>query len=127
MRERIKKGAAGRNNIGRKEVLIKINKSGLTARGEQRYALAARFADESYKKVSSNGYAAVEIDRELRRIYFVPAEPDEGFKFVGTKTEHNKSLTFSIRSRDDWEETEGNYYLLKDPKEGTYYIDYSNK
>ena len=126
MRERIRKGATGSNNIGRKEVRIKINRAGLTATGEQRYALAARFADESYKKVSSNGYAAVEIDRELHRIYFVPAEPDEGFKFTGTKTEHNKSITFSIRNCDEWEETEGCYYLLKDPKEGTYYIDYSN-
>lgn len=127
MRERIVKGTTGSNNIGRKEVRIKINKSGLSASGEQRYALAARFADESHKKVSNNGYSAVEIDRELHRIYFVPASPDEGFKFTGTKSEKNKSITFTIQNRKDWEDAEGCYFLLKDPKENLYYIDYSSK
>ena len=127
MRERINKKKTGGNNAGRREVRIKINKSGLLATGKQRYALAVRFADGSYKKVTNNGYIAVEIDRDLHRIYFVQAEPDEGFKLTGTKNENNKSITFSIYSRNEWEETEGCYFLLKDHEEGLYYIDYSNK
>lgn len=126
MRERISKKASGRNNTGRKEVKIKINKSGLKANGEQRYSLAARFADGSYKKVSDTGYAVVEIDRELHRIYFASADSDEGFKFTSTKSEKNMSITFTIQNREDWEETEGCYFLLKDHEEGLYYIDYSN-
>ena len=127
MRERISKGATGGNNTGRKEVRLKINKSGLNAKGEQRFTMAARFADESYKKVSSNGYAAVEIDRELNRIYFVQADPDEGFKFTGAKSDKNKSITFTIQNIDEWKEVEGCYFLLKDVAEGFYYIDYSKK
>lgn len=71
MRERISKRQTGRNNPARKEVKIKINKSGLNADGEQRFSLAARFADDSYKKISDTGYMVVEIDRELKRIYFL--------------------------------------------------------
>lgn len=127
MRERIRKRQNGRNNPARKEVKIKINKSGLNANGEQRFSLAARFADDSYKKISDTGYMVVEIDRELKRIYFLPANSDDGFKLTSTKSENNKSITFTIQNHEDWEETQGCYFLLKDHKEGLYYIDYSEK
>lgn len=123
MREKIRKGSAGGNNLGRKEVRIKINRSGKNAKGEQRYSVAVRFADESYKKITDKSYIAPDIDRELNRIYFLPAEPDEGFKLTGTG--RTKSITFTRHDHNQWEETQGCYFLLKDPKEGTYYIDYS--
>ena len=123
MRERITKKGTGGHNSGRKEVRIKINRSGKSASGMQRYSIAARFADESYKKITDKSYIVPEIDRELNRIYFLPGEPDEGFKLTGTgKT---KSITFTRHDHNQWEETQGCYFLLKDPKEGTYYIDYS--
>ena len=125
-RERFTKQASGRNNTGRKEVKIKINRAGLNANGEQRYSLAVRFADDSHKKVSDTGYAVVEIDRDLRRVYFVPADSNDGFKLTSTKTEKkNKSITFTIHNCKEWEDVEGCYFLLKDPEEGLYYIDYS--
>ena len=127
MRERISKKQTGRNNPARKEVKIKINKSGLNADGGQRFSLAARFADDSYKKITGTGYMVVEIDMELKRIYFIPASSDDGFKLTHTKTENNKSITFTIQNHEDWEETQGCYFLLKDHEEGLYYIDYSQK
>ena len=127
MRERISKKRTGRNNPARKEVKIKINKSGLNADGGQRFSLAARFADDSYKKITGTGYMVVEVARELKRIYFIPASSDDGFKLTHTKTENNKSITFTIQNHEDWEETQGCYFLLKDHEEGLYYIDYSQK
>ena len=127
MRERINKKTDGRNNPERKEVRVSINKSGLNAAGEQRYVLAIRFADESYKKVSDNGYIVIEIDKDLNRLYFLPAGPDEGFKLTGTKAQKARSISFTIYNCDDWTKMEGCYFLLKDPKEGIYYIDYSEE
>lgn len=127
MRERITKIKTGMNNTGRKEVRVKINKSGLNAGGEQRWVLAVRFANDSFKKITDNGYAAVEIDRDLKRMYFVKAEPDEGFKFTGSGSERGKSITFTIRDVEEWRIMEGCYFLLKDMEEGLYYIDYSGK
>lgn len=125
MRERITKGSTGRNNSGRKEVRIRINRSGKDDSGVQRYSIAARFADESYKKITDKDYVVLEVDWELNRIYFLPGEPDEGFKLTGTgKT---KSITFTRNDIERWDEIQGCYFLLKDPKEKSYYIDYSSK
>ena len=125
-RERFTRRASGRNNTGRKEVKIKIIKAGLNASGEQRYSLAVRFADDSHKKISDTGYVVVERDRDLRRVYFVLADSNEGFKLTSTKTEKkNKSIKLAIQNRKEWEDAEGYYFLLKDPEEGLYYIDYS--
>ena len=126
MRERISKIRTGGNNTGRKEVRVKVNRSGLSAYGEQRYSLAIRFAEESYKKITGEKYIVPEIDRDLKRIYFFPAAPDDGFKLTGTKSEHNKSITFTIKDMEQWKETEGCYFLLKDTKENAYYIDYTS-
>ena len=127
MRERISKKTTGGNNIGRKEVRVKINKSGLSANGNQRYSLAIRFADGSHKKITSKGYVAVEIDKDIRRIYLVSADPDDGFKLTGKDSEQVKSITFTIYDPEDWRSIEGCYYLLKDPVDGSYYIDYSEE
>ena len=127
MRERIIKCAPGQNNSDRKDVRIRINSSGRNVRGEKRYALAVRFAGGSEKKCSSNGYVGVEIDREIHRIYFVPASPEEGFKLTAPKTTKSMSISFKIDDPDKWKDTEGCYFLLKDVEEGIYYIDYSHR
>lgn len=81
--------------------------------------------DEMGKKITDKDYVVLEVDWELNRIYFLPGEPDEGFKLTGTgKT---KSITFTRNDIERWDEIQGCYFLLKDPKEKSYYIDYSSK
>lgn len=128
MRRRIIKNNVGKSTIGRKEVAIRINKSGLSAIGKQRYAVAARFTEESAKKASQNGYVAVEIDDETMRLYFVTASKEEGYKLTAsTRKGANTSITFTVDNIEEWRRYVGDYDLHKDVSDGTYYIDLPNK
>lgn len=124
MRRRIDKHNIGRSTQGRKEVALRINKSGLSAKGEQRYSIAARFAGGSHVKASSNGYVAVEIDDEAHRLYFVTASSSEGYKLTSSsKNGTCMSITFTVEDIDEWKPYVGDYDLKKDVTDGTYYID----
>lgn len=128
MRRRIIKNNVGKSTIGRKEVAIRINKSGLSAIGKQRYAVAVRFTEESAKKASQNGYVAVEIDDETMRLYFVTASKEEGYKLTAsTRKGANTSITFTVDNIEGWRRYVGDYDLHKDVSDGTYYIDLPNK
>lgn len=125
MRKRIVKGTGGgRGSVNRKEVALRTNKAGLNADGSQRWSIAVRFTADSFKKASDTGFVAVEIDDELKRLYFVPASSKEGYKLTGSSKGNTfKNITFSVKNVEEWEEYEGDYDLLKDVKENLYYID----
>lgn len=124
MRRRIVKNYVGRSTIGRREVSIRVNKSGLSAGGVQRYAVAVRFTAESSRKASNNGYVAVEIDDEMRRLYFVTASKEEGYKLTASsRNGENTSIAFTVDNIEKWREYIGDYDLKKDTSDGSYYID----
>lgn len=110
-----------RGNV-EKEIRIRINKSGLTANGQQRWSIAVRFNPESQKKASETGFIRFGIDRNNMRIYFIPASHENGFKFSG-KNDCCKTVTFTIYDVDSWCGVVGNYNLKKDVDKGLYYID----
>ena len=117
MRERIVKQSVKRGRTDIKEVALRINKSGLNAEGHQ------RFVDNSYKKVSNTGYVAVEIDRDMSRLYFVPSSNEVGYKLSCPRGGSFKSITFTVADIDEWRGYVGDYNLLKDVDENVYYID----
>lgn len=124
MRHRITKMNTGRSAINRKEVAIRINKSGLSADGEQRFVVAIRFTDNAQKKASSSGYIVVETDDELNRLYFITAKQSEGYKLTASgKNSKFKSITFAVNHIDDWRTLAGDYDMKKDTNDNTYYID----
>lgn len=123
MRKRISKGTTGRNNTGRKEVRLGVNRAGRTADGSQRYSLVIRFTEDAWKKATDTEYVAVDNDEDLKRLYFVSGNSDEGFKLTGPGKV--KSISFAIQDKTEWEKAKGCYFLLKDSESGDYYIDYS--
>ena len=124
MRTRISKNYVGRGTAGRKEVSLRINKSGLSADGKQRFVVAVRFTADAAKKASGSGYVAVEIDDETNRLYFVTASPSDGYKLiVSSKNGSAKSITFAVGCIDEWEALVGEYDLKKDVSDNSYYID----
>ena len=124
MRHRIAKANVGRSTINRKDVALRINKSGLSADGNQRYVVAIRFTDNAYKKASKSEYVVLEIDDEFNRLYFITAEQDEGYKLTASgKNAKFKSITFAVNHIDDWEALVGDYDMKKDINYNTYYID----
>lgn len=123
MRERIVKQSVKRGRTDIKEVALRINKSGLNAEGHQRFVVAVRFTDNSYKKVSNTGYVAVEIDRDMSRLYFVPSSNEVGYKLSCSRGGSFKSITFTVADIDEWRGYVGDYNLLKDVDENVYYID----
>lgn len=128
MRRRIIKNKCGRRSVDRKEVALRINKSGLSANGEQRYVVAVRFTADSYKKASNTGYVTVEVDDDLNRVYFAPSTSDEGYKLTcSTKNGTWKCITFTDDNIKWWREIEGDYNLLKDVAENLYYIDINGR
>lgn len=128
MRRKITKALKGRATTNRKEVALRINRSGLSAKGLPRYVLAVRFTDESYKKASRTEYVGVEIDDELSRMYFVSSNNIEGYKLSASgKTSKYKSISFSIEDLDEWADKVGDYDLLKDNNEQLYYIDFAKR
>lgn len=108
-----------------KEVRLTVRKAGLTADGEQRWQMIFGFYDGAEKKISSTNYAAVDVDLEERRVYFVETDGKEGWKFTGSK--NVKELSLTIYDSDVWKVFEGEYNLLKDNSSGDYYIDLVNK
>lgn len=128
MRRKITKALKGRATTNRKEVALRINRSGLNAKGLPRYVLAVRFTDESYKKASRTEYVGVEIDDELSRMYFTSSNNIEGYKLSASgKTSKYKSISFSIEDLDEWADKVGDYDLLKDNNEQLYYIDFAKR
>lgn len=128
MRRRITKANKGRSMINRKEVSLRINKSGLNSDGSQRYCVAIRFANESYKKASNTDYVAIEIDDELQRMYFLSSNNEEGYKLSKNRNASNiKNVTFAIDNVEEWKIHEGTYDLLIDNAEHIYYIDFAKK
>ena len=128
MRVPIKKRATGRSAAKRKEVALRINKSGKLASGEPRYVVAIRFTNESYKKASSTGFVIPEVDFEEGKLYFTSGTEKEGYKLVASgKGSTFKSITFSIDDLNVWHPFIGDYDLLKDNESQDYYIDFSKK
>lgn len=124
MRHKITKIDTGRARLNKKEASIRINKSGLSADGQQRYVVAIRFTEDGQKKASSNGYVAMETDDELNRLYFMTAKQSDGYKLSASgKNAKSKSITFAVRHIEDWKAILGDYDMKKDAKDGTYYID----
>ncbi len=124
MRHRITKINTGRSAINRKEVALRINKSGLSADGEQRFVVAIRFTENAQKKASSSGYIVVEVDDELNRLYFITSKQNEGYKLTASgKNAKFKSITFAVNHIDDWRALVGDYDMKKDTNDNTYYID----
>ncbi len=128
MRKRITKQSSGRRiTDNMKEVSLSVNKAGLNNDGSQRWAVSIRFANESYKKVSSTGYVVPEIDDEMGRMYFVESNEQEGFKLSNHSNGSdsvNKHFTFTIYDKEEWDGKANNYSLLRDVNEQLYYIEF---
>ena len=93
----ITKTNKGRGAIGRKEVALRINKSGLSADGEQRYVVAIRFTEDAHKKATSTGYIKLGVDDEYNRFYFFTAKQSEGFKLTASGS-NSKFKNISFRN-----------------------------
>lgn len=121
-RERLIKASVGRG-MNRKEVALRVNKAGLNAAGKQRWAIAFRFADDSYKKASDSEWVTVEIDKDEKKLFFVTGNSKTGYKLCGNA--NVKTITINVFDIDFWNELVGDYNLRKDIKSGDYYIDFS--
>ena len=124
MRECLRKSKPHGNNVN-KDVRLKLRKAGLSADGEQRWQLVFSLYDNANAKISATGYAAVDIDWEESRVYFVETESNEGWKLIDGKSVSELSLT--IYDYNAWKPYEGEYVLLKDKASGDYYIDLVKK
>lgn len=120
MRECLRKSKQ-RVIVAEKEVKLKIRKAGLAADGEQRWQMIFSFYNGAERKVSSTNHAAIDVDLEESRVYFVETNDKEGWKFTGSKNVRELSLT--IYDSDVWKAYEGEYNLLKDVSSSDYYID----
>jgi len=124
----VKGGVGPKDKNGRREVLLKINKGGLYANGTQRWSLAIRFTDESYKKVTTSEYVGVGYIEETSRLVFWTESRESGYKLsCSSKGGKFKSITIPCDDVDFWSGREGTYDLLKDVKSNAYYIDLSNR
>ena len=83
------------------------------------------FYNGAERKIGSTNFAAVDVDFEESRIYFVETDEKEGWKFTGSKNVRELSLT--VYDADVWRVYEGEYNLLKDRTSGDYYIDLVKK
>ena len=122
----IKHGHGGKNATPyRKEVAIKINKSGKTANGTPREAVCIRFTYDAIPKISSTDWCAMELDREEGRLYFRTASAKVGFKLSSSSKSDKayKSISLCVANIDEWREWLGDYDLKKDVAENLYYID----
>ena len=124
MRESLRRSRV-RGTVLNKDVRLKLRKSGLTADGEQRWQLVFSFYDNANMKITATGYAAVDVDWEESRAFFVETESNEGWKLQDGKSVSELSLT--VYNHDVWRSYEGEYVLLKDKVSGDYYIDLVNK
>lgn len=124
MRQNLRKSKQ-RVVAGDKETKLKGRKAGLTADGEQRWQAVFSFYEGSERKITSTGYAAVDVDWEENRVYFVETDEKEGWKLVGDKSV--KELALTVYDSEIWKACEGDYNLLKDNSSGDYYIDVVRK
>ena len=124
MRESLRKSKQ-RVASAEKEVRLKVRRAGLTADGEQRWSMIFGFYNGAERKIGSTNFAAVDVDFEESRIYFVETDEKEGWKFTGSKNVRELSLT--VYDADVWRVYEGEYNLLKDRTSGDYYIDLVKK
>ena len=125
MIEWIVKGNAGRkSNIGRKEVVISINKDGLDAKGNERRKIAIRFTNESVKKASQTGFVRVGVDKDTKRIYFSSAQQKDGYQLTtATRKGTPNSVTITVVDIEKWKSYVGEYNMKKDLTNDLYYID----
>ena len=96
------------------------------ADGTQRYAVAARFSGDAAKKASKTEYVVMELDDETNRLYFITASPENGYKLIPTSkngVSERKTATFTVDNVAEWRGYIGDYDLIKDVSDGTYYID----
>lgn len=124
MRESLRKSKSHGNNVN-KDVKLKLRRAGLSADGVQRWQLVCSLYDNANAKISSTGYAAIDVDWEESRVYFVETEVNDGWKLINGKTVSELSLT--IYDYDIWKPYEGEYILLKDKSSGDYYVDIVRK
>lgn len=124
MRESLRKSKQ-RVVAAEKEVRLTVRKAGLTADGNQRWQMIFGFYNGAERKISSTNYAAVDVDLEERRVYFVETDGREGWKLTGSK--NVKELSLTVYDSDVWKVYEGEYNLLKDSASGDYYIDLVKK
>lgn len=125
-RERFTKDGYSGKNVEkyRKDVTIRLNKSGVTVTGAQRLVVRIGFTPSARPKVSSTDWCVPELDREARRLYFVTATAREGYKLTSSKeTDRFKSISFCVPDIEEWRGFEGEYDLMKDVAENLYYID----
>lgn len=125
MIEWIAKGNAGRRStIGRKEVVISINKDGLDAKGNERRKVAIRFTNESVKKASQTDFVRVGVDKEKKRIYFSSASKKDGYQLTAaTRKGTPNSVTITVVDIEKWKSYVGEYNMKKDLTNDLYYID----
>lgn len=124
MRESLRKSKQ-RVTSAEKEVRLKVRRAGLAADGAQRWSMIFGFYNGAERKIGSTNFAAVDVDFEESRIYFVETDEKEGWKFTGSKNVRELSLT--VYDADVWRAYEGEYNLLKDRTSGDYYIDLVKK
>lgn len=124
MREPLRKSKQ-RVTSAEKEVRLTVRRAGLTADGGQRWSMIFGFYNGAEKKIGSTNFAAVDIDFEENRVYFVETDEKEGWKLTGSKNVRELSLT--VYDDDVWRAYEGEYNLLKDRTSGDYYIDLVGK
>ena len=124
MRECLRKSKPHGNNVN-KDVRLNLRKAGLSADGEQRWQLVFSLYDNANAKITATGYAAVDIDWDESRVYFVETEANEGWKLIDGKSVSELLLT--IYDYDAWKPYKGEYVLLKDKASGDYYIDLVKK
>ena len=123
---------ARRDHMGESsEVLIVMNKCGLTANGTPRFTLVFRFSPDAIKKVSPrSSYSNAAIAEESHRIYFREDRAGTGKKLSNTSTNgKNREMKFTVSAsdRERLKPIEGSYLLLYDNEKNLYYIDYQQK
>lgn len=124
MRESLRK-CRPHGNITNKDIRLKLRKAGLSTDGSQRWQLVFSLYDNANMKITATGYAAVDVDWDEARVYFVETEANEGWKLIDGKSVSEFSLT--VYDHDTWKPYEGEYVLLKDKASNDYYIDLVDK
>lgn len=123
---------AGRDHMGENaDILIVMNKCGLSANGTPRFSLVFRFSHDAVKKVSPrSAYSNAAIVEDLHRIYFREDRAGTGKKLTNTSTNgKNREIRFTVSAsdREELKPIEGSYLLLYDNEKNLYYIDWTQK
>lgn len=123
----INKRGNRQTSLSKKDVKVTINKNGKSRKtGEVLHAVAIRFMNESFKKVTANGYVSIGFDLDLGRVYFSTAEGKTGFKLTqNSKGDKVRYLQLSAKNGIDWHGHTGEYDLTYDADNKLYYIDIS--